>query len=93
MVLAEGAPKVAVREEDGARAAAAGNHRFLTVMGVPGGDGRIGAGGALTELVPPIDLAGAWTHRTIGEQPIELRDPFVELTTPRKPHIARPPGL
>ncbi len=40
VVLAEGAAQVAVGEEDGARAAAAGNHRFLTVVGVPGGDDR-----------------------------------------------------
>ena len=67
MVLAERAAQIAVGEEDGARAAAAGNNRLLTVVGVPGGDDRIGASGALSELVPPIDMAGARTYRAIGE--------------------------
>ena len=91
MVLAKGAAEVAVREEDGARAAAAGDHRLLTVVGVPGGDDRIGAGRALTELAPSVDMARPWADRAVCEQPIELFDSFVELATPRQFHVTGSP--
>ena len=93
MVLAEGAAQVAVGEEDGARTATAGNHRLLTVVGVPGGDDRIGAGGALSELAPSVDMAGSWADRAVCEQRIELPDSLVKLAAPRQPHIAPSPGF
>ncbi|MBD3857627.1 MAG: hypothetical protein IFK92_14115 [Acidobacteria bacterium] len=65
MVLAEGAAQVAVGEEDCARATAAGNNRFLTMVGVPGGDDRIGAGGTLSELAPSVDMADPWADCTV----------------------------
>jgi len=61
------------------------------VVGVPGGDDRIGAGRAFTELAPSVDMARPRADRAVCEQPIELFDSLVELATPRQFQVTGSP--